>query len=42
MPMQGRRCLVTGATSGLGEVTAFALADLGAEVIIVSRDEENV
>ena len=40
MPMQGRRCLVTGATSGLGEVTAFALADLGAEVIIVSRDEE--
>ena len=40
MPLQGRRCLVTGATSGLGEVTASALADLGAETIIVSRDKE--
>ena len=40
MLMQGKRCLITGATSGLGEVTALALADQGAEVIIVSRNEE--
>jgi len=40
MSMQGKRCLVTGATSGLGEVTALALAQMGAEVIIVSRVEE--
>jgi NAD(P)-dependent dehydrogenase (short-subunit alcohol dehydrogenase family) len=40
MLMQGRRCLITGATSGIGRYTAQELAGLGAEVIIVSRDEE--
>jgi len=38
--MQGKKCLVTGATSGIGEAIAFALAQKGAEVIIVSRSEE--
>jgi NAD(P)-dependent dehydrogenase (short-subunit alcohol dehydrogenase family) len=36
--MSGRRCLVTGATSGIGAVTAQELARLGAEVILVGRD----
>ena len=40
MSMQGKRCLVTGGTSGLGEVTALALAQMGTELIIVSRREE--
>lgn len=38
--MAGRVCVVTGATSGLGEVTALRLAELGAEVIVVGRDDE--
>ncbi|WP_152049620.1 SDR family oxidoreductase [Tautonia marina] len=36
--MIGKRCLVTGATSGIGAVTAEELARLGAEVILVGRD----
>lgn len=36
--MVGKRCLVTGATSGIGAVTAEELARLGAEVILVGRD----
>lgn len=36
----GKKCLVTGATSGIGKVTARELASLGAHVIIVSRNEE--
>jgi NAD(P)-dependent dehydrogenase (short-subunit alcohol dehydrogenase family) len=37
---QGRVCLVTGATSGIGKATAKALAALGAEVIVAGRDQE--
>jgi len=36
--MQGRVCLVTGATSGIGRETALGLADRGAAVVIVARD----
>jgi NAD(P)-dependent dehydrogenase (short-subunit alcohol dehydrogenase family) len=36
--MTGRICLVTGATQGIGLVTAQALAQQGAAVIIVSRN----
>jgi NAD(P)-dependent dehydrogenase (short-subunit alcohol dehydrogenase family) len=36
--MSGKTCLVTGATSGIGAVTAEALVRLGATVIIVGRD----
>jgi NAD(P)-dependent dehydrogenase (short-subunit alcohol dehydrogenase family) len=35
--MDGKTCLVTGATSGIGEITARELARLGARVIIVGR-----
>ncbi|MEE8305477.1 MAG: SDR family oxidoreductase [Candidatus Tectomicrobia bacterium] len=39
-PMHGKICLVTGATSGVGQVTAQALAQQGATVIVVARHPE--
>ena len=36
--MNGRVCLVTGATRGIGRATAVALARLGATVIVHGRD----
>jgi retinol dehydrogenase 12 len=36
--MKGKICLVTGATDGIGKVTALALARMGATVIGVGRD----
>jgi NAD(P)-dependent dehydrogenase (short-subunit alcohol dehydrogenase family) len=36
-PMSGKVCLVTGATAGIGEVTARELARLGAAVVVVGR-----
>jgi len=39
-PMHGKVCIVTGAASGIGAVTAHALAQQGATVIIVDRDAE--
>jgi NAD(P)-dependent dehydrogenase (short-subunit alcohol dehydrogenase family) len=36
--LDGRVCLVTGATSGIGAATASELARLGARVVIVGRD----
>jgi len=38
--LQGRVCLVTGATRGLGAVTAEALAGLGATVLAAGRSPE--
>lgn len=40
MSMQGRICLVTGSTSGMGKVTARELANRGATVVLVGRDRE--
>ncbi len=39
-PMHGKVCLVTGAASGIGAVTARALAQKGATVILVDRDSD--
>lgn len=36
--MQGKVCLVTGATNGIGYATAFGLARMGAQVALVGRD----
>ncbi len=38
--MQGKRVVVTGATDGIGRVTARRLAGLGAEVLLVGRNKE--
>lgn len=37
--MEGKTCLVTGVTSGIGRATAMALAERGAEVLIVAREQ---
>ena len=38
--LAGKRCLITGANSGIGYETALALADLGAEVVLLCRSLE--
>ncbi|MHB1559816.1 MAG: SDR family NAD(P)-dependent oxidoreductase, partial [Isosphaeraceae bacterium] len=38
--MNGKVCVVTGATSGIGEVAAIDLARRGARVLIVGRSAE--
>ncbi len=38
--MQGKICLVTGSTSGMGKVTAKELAKMGATVVLVGRNRE--
>ena len=38
--LSARRCLVTGANSGIGFETALALADLGGEVVLLCRSRE--
>jgi NAD(P)-dependent dehydrogenase (short-subunit alcohol dehydrogenase family) len=36
--MDGKVCLITGATSGIGKATAMGLAHMGASVVMVGRD----
>jgi retinol dehydrogenase-12 len=38
MTMQGKICLITGGTNGIGKSTAQGLARLGATVVIIGRD----
>jgi NAD(P)-dependent dehydrogenase (short-subunit alcohol dehydrogenase family) len=40
--MHGRSCVVTGATRGIGRATTVGLARLGAEVIMLGRDEQRL
>ncbi len=38
--MQNKICLITGATSGIGEITARELAKMGAHVVILARNRD--
>jgi NAD(P)-dependent dehydrogenase (short-subunit alcohol dehydrogenase family) len=38
--MNGRTCVITGATSGLGRATAMGLARLGTHVLLIGRNRE--
>jgi NAD(P)-dependent dehydrogenase (short-subunit alcohol dehydrogenase family) len=37
--MQGKTCVITGATSGIGRAAAEALAAMGARVVMIARDK---
>ncbi|KAJ5167193.1 2-dehydro-3-deoxy-D-gluconate 5-dehydrogenase [Penicillium canariense] len=39
--LSGRTAVVTGGTRGIGQAMAFALAEAGADIILVQRDESN-
>lgn len=42
MDMSGRTILVTGASSGIGRETAILLSQLGARLILVARNQDNL
>src|SRR5262245_42273507 len=37
--MEGKTCVITGATSGIGQAAAEALAAMGARIVMIARDK---
>ena len=42
MELTGKRIMVTGASSGIGRETAILLSQLGAQVVLLGRDEKRL
>ncbi|MEO5330762.1 MAG: SDR family oxidoreductase [Magnetococcus sp. YQC-5] len=42
MSLEGKRILVTGASSGIGQAIAILLSELGANVVLVARDQKRL
>lgn len=40
--LRGKRCLITGAASGIGRATALAMADRGSELFLTDRDGDGL
>jgi NAD(P)-dependent dehydrogenase (short-subunit alcohol dehydrogenase family) len=40
MELEGKVCVITGATSGIGQVAAEKLAQMGARIVLVARNKE--
>lgn len=40
--LQGRTAVITGATRGIGQSLAIALAEAGADIVLIQRDSQNV
>lgn len=40
--LQGKKALITGGTKGIGEACALLMAEAGAEVMVVARDEAGI
>jgi len=38
-PMRGKTVVITGGTSGIGEVAAVTLARMGARIVLIARDK---
>ncbi len=38
--MKGKICIITGSNSGIGKETAIGLAEMGATIVMVVRDQE--